>query len=183
MKKLSFPALIIFLLLIVDGFLMNDLPLEENIKFPDFKTETLSGEEVTEKIFAEKITILCIWTPKQENFEVLSELEALKKNLPADVQIIGLAGNNFEVETARKIAEKYSPSVPQLKVNDDFFPVLEKIRTVPTTIFIDKSGILIGQPAGGADTKFVRRELDYILKKKSPQFLAAEKIHENILYR
>ena len=181
MSRLFFPALIIFLLLIVDGFLINDLLLEENIKFPDFKTETLSGELVTEKIFAEKITILCIWTTKQENFSVLSELEAMKKNLPADVQIIGLVGN-FEVDAAKKISEKNSPSILQLKVNDDFFPLLEKIRTVPTTIFIDKSGNLIGQPVGGADAKFIRRELDYILQKKSPQFLAAEKIHENILY-
>lgn len=181
MRKIFFPALIIFLLLIVDGFLINDLPLEENIKFPAFKTETLNGEEITQEIFSEKITILCIWTTKQENFSVLSELEAMKKNLPADVQIIGLVGN-FEVDTAKKISEKFSPSILQLKVNDDFFPVLEKIRTVPTTIFIDKSGNLIGQPAG-ADAKFIRRELDYILQKKSPQFLAAEKIHENILYR
>ncbi len=182
MRKIFFPALIIFSLLIVDGFLMNELPLEENKKFPAFKTETLSGEEVTQEIFSEKITILCIWTSKQKNFEVLAELERMQKNLPADVQIIGLVGN-FEMDEAKKISEKFSPSILQLKVNDDFFPVLEKIRTVPTTIFIDKQKNLIGQPAGGSDIKFIRRELDYILKKKSPQFLAAEKIHENILYR
>ena len=182
MKKIFFPALIIFSLLIVDGFLMNELPLEENKKFPAFKTETLSGEEVTQEIFSEKITILCIWTCKQKNFEVLAELEEMQKNLPADIQIIGLIGDkNFS--DAKKISEKFSPSILQLKVNDDFFPVLEKIRTVPTTIFIDKQKNLIGQPAGGSDIKFIRRELDYILKKKSSQFLAAEKIHENILYR
>lgn len=182
MNKISFPALIIFFLLIVDGFLINDLPLEENIKFPDFRTETLSGKLVTEKIFSDKITILCIWTTNQEIFSILYELENMKKNLPAEVQIIGVIGN-FEVDVAKKISEKYSPSILQLKVNDDFFPVLEKIRTVPTTIFIDKSGNLIGQPVGGADVKFIKRELDYILKKKSQQFLTAEKIQKNILYR
>ena len=183
MRKLFFPALIIFSLLIVDGFLMNDLQLENEVKkFPAFKTETLSGEEVTQEIFSEKITILCIWTTNQENFEVLAELERMQKNLPADVQIIGVIGN-YQIDEAKKISEKFSPSILQLKVNDNFFPVLEKVRTVPTTIFIDKQKNLVGQPAGGADAKFIRRELDYILKKKSPQFLAAEKIHENILYR
>ena len=183
MSRLFFPALIIFLLLIVDGFLMNDLQLEENIKFPDFQTVTFDGEEVTEKIFDGKITILCIWTARTEIcFEVLSELENMQKNLPEDVQILGLYGER-NISDAKKFSQKYSPSIPQLVANDDFFPVLTKIKTVPTTIFLDKQKNLIGQPAGGADVKFIRRELNYILEKNSPRFLTAEKIQENILYR
>ena len=182
MDRLFFPALIIFLLLIVDGFLMNDLQLGDE-KFPAFRTVTFDGEEVTEKIFADKITILCIWTARTEIcFEILSKLETMQKNLPADAQIIGLFGEK-DFSAAKKISQKYAPSIPQLVANDDFFPVLTKIKTVPTTIFIDKRGNLIGQPAGGADAKFISRELNYILEKDSEKFLTAQKIQENILYR
>ena len=98
MSRLFFPALIIFLLLIVDGFLMNDLQLEENIKFPDFQTVTFDGEEVTEKIFDGKITILCIWTARTEIcFEVLSELETMQKNLPAEDDGLFLLRGRFSL--------------------------------------------------------------------------------------
>ena len=182
LKKIFFPALIIFLFLSVDVFLFNDLQIDEVKKFPAFKTVTLDGEAVTEKIFAEKITALCIWTTTQENFEMLSELNSMQKNLPAEVQVIGLVGDkNFA--DAEKIAKKYSPQITQLEVNDDFYPVLEKVRQVPTTIFIDKQGFLVGQPAGGADAKFIFQELNYILQKDSPKYFALKKIQEIILFR
>ena len=141
--KIFFPALIIFLFLSVDVFLFNDLQIDEVKKFPAFKTVTLEGVEVTEKIFAEKITVLCIWTTTQENFEILSQLNEMQKNLPENVQVIGLVGDkNFA--DAEKIAKKYSPQILQLAVNDDFFPVLEKLRQAPTTIFIDANLNLVG---------------------------------------
>ena len=182
LKKIFFPALIIFLFLAVDVFLFNDLQIDEVKKFPEFKTVTLDGAEVTEKIFAEKITVLCIWITTQKNFDILSELNLMQKNFPADVQVIGLVGDkNFA--DAEKIAKKYSPQILQLAVNDDFFPVLEKIRQVPTTIFIDKHGFLVGQPVGGADAKFIFQELNYILQKDSPKFSALKKIQDAILFR
>ena len=179
--KIFFPALIIFLFLSVDVFLFNDLQIDEVKKFPAFKTVTLEGVEVTEKIFAEKITVLCIWTTTQENFEILSQLNEMQKNLPENVQVIGLVGDkNFA--DAEKIAKKYSPQILQLAVNDDFFPVLEKLRQAPTTIFIDANLNLVGQPAG-ADAKFISRELNYILQKKSPKYSALKKIQEFIWFR
>lgn len=183
-----FPALIIFLLLIVDGFLLNDLQLESEKNFPTFKTLSLDRKEFTENIFAEKITVLCVWTTNQESFEILSQLDVMQKNLPANVQIVGLVGDirTNEIEkfsVANNIAKKYSPQILQLTVNDSFYPVLSKVRTVPTTIFIDENKNLVGQPAGSIDSEFIRRELEYILEKDSPKNSALRKIQENILYR
>mgnify|MGYP003571383725 CR=1 FL=1 len=179
LKKIFFPAVIIFLFLTIDAFLFSEI--DEVKKFPAFKTETLDGVEVTEKIFENKITALCIWTTTQENFEVLEQLNEMQKNLPAEVQIIGLVGDKHFAD-AEKIAKKYSPQILQLTANDDFYIVLEKIRQVPTTIFIDENLNLIGQPAG-SDAKFISRELDYILQKNSPQFAAQKKIQEFVWFR
>lgn len=189
MKKIIFPVVIIFSLLILDGFLLNDLQVESEKKFPNFKTVTLDGEEVTEKIFENKITALCLWTTNQEIcYKILPELESMQKNFSNDVQFICLVGDvrTNEIEkfpAAKNIAEKFSPNILQLAVNDDFSPVLEKIRTIPTTIFIDKNKFLVGQPAGGTDSKFILRELHYILQKDSPKFSTQKKIHEIILDR
>ncbi len=190
LNRKIFPALIIFWLLVVDVFLFNDLTLENEVKkFPNFSTVNLEGESITEKIFADKITVLCVWTTNQEIcFEVLRELDTMQKNFPADVQVVGLVGDLRADDTekffvAKNIAKKYSPQILQLAVNDDFYSVLSKIKSVPTTIFVDKQGNLAGQPAGGANVKFIRRELEYILEKDSPKFSALKKIQDTILFR
>jgi len=172
----------------VDGFLLNDLQIESEKNFPDFKTLSLDGEEITEKIFENKITVLCLWTTNQENcYKILSELEEIQKSFPDDVQIIGLVGDVQTNESekfsyAKNISKNFSPNILQLTVNDNFYPVLAKIKTVPTTIFVDKNKNIIGQAVGGTDSKFIIRELNYILEKDSPKVSALKKIQKIILY-
>ncbi len=186
MRPIIFPALIIITLLAVDSFLMHEIPLEKSAKkFPNFSTVDFSGEECTENIFTGKITVLCIWTAQAEICrDLLKNLDALNKNLPAGVQIIGLVGNLRDAEEnfkAKKIAEEFSPTIPQLKVNDDFLPILSKVRSVPTTIFIDAQGNLIGQPVIGAEIKFIRQELNFVLEKNSPRVKSLSTIQKVFL--
>ena len=178
---------VLILFQVADIFFVEDLPLELEMlrgdkKFPAFKTNFLDGEVATEKIFSGKITALVLWTTNNElSFDLLKNLDAEIKNLPSNVQVIGLVGdNNFS--DAKSIAKKFSPHIRHLEVNDDFFPVLSKIRTAPTTIFIDERGNLVGQPAG-ADLKFILRELNFVLEKDSPRSQALKKIHHIILNR
>ena len=92
------------------------------------------------KIFENKITVLCLWTANQKDcYKILSELEEIQKNFPDDIQIIGLLGDVQTNETekfsyAKNISKNFSPNILQLTVNDNFYSVLAKIETVPTTI-------------------------------------------------
>lgn len=169
--------LLIILFLILDGFLLNDLQIE-NEKFPAFQTVDLAGNKFTEKIFENKITILCIWTT--ENFQILSDLSDLQKNLRADIQIICIVGDKNHVR-AKNISDKFAPNILQLTANDDFYKILSKIKTVPTVIFLDKNLNLVGQPASNID--FIRRELNYILEKNSESNSALQEIQEIIFFR
>ena len=187
-KKIFFPTLIIFLLLIIDGFLLNDLQIETEEKFPPFETLNLDGEKITDKIFEEKISVICIWTTNQKDFKILSELEKIQKNFSDKIQIVGLVGDVRSNETekfsaAKEISKKFSPNILQLTVNDDFFPVLGKIRIVPMTIFLDENKKIIAQPVGDANLKFVEKEIEFILKKNSPENFVREKIQKIIFER
>lgn len=189
LKKFFFPTLIIFLLLIADGFLLNDLQIESEKSFPPFETLSLDEKIFTEKIFDEKITVIFFWTTNQEIcFKTLSELAEIQKIFSDKIQIVGLVGDvrTNEIEkfpAAKKISKKFAPNILQLTVNDNFFPVLEKIHTVPMTIFVDKNKNIIGQAVGSTDSDFIRQEIKYILEKDSPKNIAQKKIHEIILYR
>ncbi len=175
-NKTFFPFVVIIALLIVDSFLINELTLEQaDKKFPAFCAKNFAGEILTEKIFMGKVTVLCIWDTKNNQCaDLLKKLAALA--VPSNVQIIGLVGDkNFA--DAEKIAIKNSPSIPQILANDDFLPILSKIRAVPTTILIDEGGNLIGQPVTGAEIKFIQLEISHALEKNSPRSQALRKIH------
>ncbi len=174
--KIFFPLAVIISLLIVDSFLVNELTLEQaDKKFPAFCAKNFAGEILTERIFVGKITALCIWDTKNiQCADFLKKLDAL--TLPPNVQIIGLVGDkNFSA--AEIIAQKNSPSIQQILANEDFLPILSKIRAVPTTILIDADGNLIGQPVTGAEINLVRLEISRALEKNSPRSVSLRKIH------
>ena len=186
-KNISIMFGLLILFQAVDIFFVSDLPLELEImqgdkKFPSFETKFLDGEVATEKIFTDKITVLILWTTKAENcFGLLQKLDAEQKNLPVQVQIIGLIGDkNFSA--AEKIAKKYSPHLRHLLANDDFYSVLSKIRIVPMTIFVDEQGNLVGQPVAG-NTEMILRELKFVLEKDSPRSKTLQKIQNILLNR
>lgn len=176
---------ILILFQVADIFFVEDLPLElemirGNKKFPTFTTNFLDGEIATEKIFEGKITALILWTTQAENtFELLQKIDSEIKNFPAKVQVIGLIGDkNFS--DAEIIAKKYSPNLRHLKVNDDFYSVVSKIRIVPMIIFVDEKGYLIGQPVGN-DFKMFLREMNFVLEKYSQRSKSLQKIQNIIL--
>ena len=166
----------IFLLvmLIIAGFIWLK-PREELPKaFPHFVTADLRGNVVTEKIFYGKITAIILWTNSQPCLDVLADLNAVAKDLPPHCQILGLIGDkNFD---AAQI-ENFSPIV-QLKVNDDFAPILTKIKAVPTAIFVDRHGNLIEPPKLVPNANFILRELKLLAEKDSPKFKALHSLHE-----
>lgn len=163
------------LILFVVGFIflrpIDDVPKN----FPSFVTEDLSGNVFTNKIFDGKLTVILLWTTNSE--PCLKVLKNLDMNLPPNCQVIGLIGDkNFDAAQVQKFS-----SIPQLKVNDDFAPLLTKIKIVPTVIFIDRHGNLIEPPQFVPNAKFIREELIRLSEKDSPKVKALNFLHSKFL--
>ena len=151
-------------------------PIDDVSKnFPQFVTEDLTGNVFTNEIFDEKLTVILLWTTDSE--PCIKVLKNLDMNLPPNCQVIGLIGNkNFAAEQVQKFS-----SIPQLKVNDNFAPLLTKIKTVPTAIFVDRYGILIEPPQFVPNAKFIREELIRLSEKDSPKVKALNFLHSKFL--
>ncbi len=144
---------------------------EDSTKFPVFTATDLEGNTVTESIFSEKdLTVLNIWgTFCNPCVGEMPELGEWAKEMPENVQLVGLIIDiNGEEDTehhdfAVDITQNAGADFTQMIANQDFAPVLKEVMGVPTTMFIDQDGNIVGDPILGADVdgykKFVE---DYL---------------------
>lgn len=127
-------------------------------QMPSFTTKDLEGNTVTESIFAEKdLTVVNIWgTFCPPCIEEMPELGAWAEEMPDNVQIVGLivdiAGDDDKEhrDMAVTITEKAGADFLQIIANNDFAEILQGVVGVPTTLFVDKDGNLVGEPVVGA---------------------------------
>ena len=135
-------TLIIFLII---GCGRSEFQLET---IPKFKTIDSSGIEITEEIFSDqKISTLTIFTTNSE-----PSLNLLRK---LDSQNLCLLANfkdpiDLNIQTRARI----------LIGNDYFSELLQTIRFVPITFFIDSNGKFIGQPVAGDNFDLIQIERD-----------------------
>ena len=129
-------------------------------KFAEFTTNDIDGNEVTQSIFANKdLTVVNIWgTFCGPCINEMPELGAWEKELPDNVQIVGLivdissTDNETQIAVAKQITEKADAGfVNLIGGNGDFDELIGSIVGVPTTIFVDKSGNIVGEIIVGAD--------------------------------
>lgn len=142
-----------------------------NEKFPQFAALNLSNETVTDNIFAQKkITVLNIWgTFCPPCIEEMPELGEWAQNMPADAQIIGLicdvrgSDDIQTIDAAKKILSEANANFVNLIPDVALEKYLQKVEAVPTTLFIDSQGNLIGEPVVGADVEsYKARVADYL---------------------
>lgn len=132
---------------------------EESTKFPAFTAVDLEGNTVTEGIFAQKdLTVLNIWgTFCNPCVGEMPELGEWAKEMPDNVQMVGLIIDiNGEEDTEHRdlavdITSNAGADFTQIIANQDFAPVLKDVLGVPTTMFIDKDGNIVGDSILGAD--------------------------------
>ncbi len=130
-----------------------------NAAFPAFTTTDLDGNTVTESIFSEKdLTVLNIWgTFCGPCIREMPELGEWAKEMPENVHILGLIIDiNGEEDTeplslAVDITQQAGVDFPNLIANENFAPILKDVIGVPTTLFIDGEGNLVGDPIIGAN--------------------------------
>ena len=129
-------------------------------KFAEFTTNDIDGNEVTQSIFANKdLTVVNIWgTFCGPCINEMPELGAWEKELPDNVQIVGLivdissTDDETQIAAAKQITEKADVGfVNLIGGNGDFDELIGSIVGVPTTIFVDKSGNIVGEIIVGAD--------------------------------
>ncbi len=132
---------------------------QESVAFPSFTATDLDGNTVTESIFAEKdLTVLNIWgTFCGPCIGEMPDLGAWAKEMPDNVQIVGLIIDiNGEEDTEHRdlavdITQQAGVGFTNLIANADFAPILKDVIGVPTTLFIDGDGNIVGDPIVGAD--------------------------------
>lgn len=125
-------------------------------QMPAFTTKDLDGNTVTESIFTEKdLNVVNIWgTFCNPCIEEMPELGEWAKNMPDNVQLIGLVSDISDendtkhYDLAVTIMERANADFLQIIANDDFNSIMKWVTGVPTTIFVDKEGNIVGKIVG-----------------------------------
>lgn len=141
-------------------------------QFPKFTATNLDGEKVTSEIFVQKkITVLNIWgTFCPPCIGEMPELGEWAKNFPADVQLVGLVcdvGGADDAKTigeAKEILQKAGADFLNIVPNKEILNYLNTVDAVPTTIFIDAQGNILGEPIVGAQVQEYKKRLNELLK-------------------
>ena len=131
---------------------------EEKEKFPEFKTTDINGNEVTEKIFADKdITMVNVWgTFCGPCINEMPELQKIYESLPKNANLIGIVADVPEgmkdgVDNAKYIVGQTGVEYVNLTLSDSLASFARRFYAVPSTIFVDKEGNIIGDLVMGAD--------------------------------
>lgn len=137
-----------------------------------FNAKTIDGKDVDESIFEEsELTMINVWAtfcgPCINEIPDLQEVyeEAKEKN----VNVIGIISDtpSSKNEDSAKLILKasnatYMNIIPDSKIQDS---ILSNISAVPTTIFINKEGVMLDKTIVGARSKEeYLREIDKLLK-------------------
>ena len=143
---------------------------EKKEKFPEFKTTDTNGNEVTEKIFSDKdITMVNVWgTFCGPCINEMPELQKIYESLPKNANLIGIAADVPEgmkdgVDNAKHIEEQTGVKYTNLTVSDSLASFTKQFYAVPSTIFVDKDGNIIGERVLGANIDSYVKNLQKVL--------------------
>ncbi|MDR1020138.1 MAG: TlpA family protein disulfide reductase [Synergistaceae bacterium] len=137
--------------------------------FPAFSTQDIDGKEVTGAIFADKkLTVVNIWTTWcPPCIGEMPDLGKLARSMPEGSQLIGVILDAYDpgaLDEAGKILSKAGAQFPQLLPSDEMAPVLDEVEAIPTTVFVDASGKIVGNPlVGSRSEEAYRAEIKKIL--------------------
>ena len=141
-------------------------------KVPAFMTITVNGDTVTNEIFAaKKITVVNIWgTFCPPCIAEMPELGEMARTLPADAQVVGLVCNVSAdeanmIQKARQILNKAGADFVNIVPEKQLMNFISGVEAVPTTIFVNSKGEVVGKAIIGANVKGYKDELEKLLKQ------------------
>ena len=125
--------------------------------FTNFETTLLTGETVTQDVFADyDMTVVNVWaTWCNPCISEMPELAQLDEALPENVNFISLCiDGSDDTAFTQEILDYCGVKYPVLMPSDSLRTnVIQYISSVPTTFFIDKEGNVIGNPVVGVPGK------------------------------
>ena len=144
-------------------------PVAKNI--PSFSAKTIKGETVTNEIFAsKKITVVNIWgTFCPPCIAEMPELGDMARSMPDDAQIIGLVcdatEDSSQIQAALKITKEAGADFVNIVPDEQLMKFMEGVEAVPTTIFVNSKGEVVGKAIIGADVDGYKNELEKLLNQ------------------
>jgi len=134
-------------------------PLEQKrsgTKFPDFSMRDLDGNVVDQTLFASHdLTLINIWgTFCPPCIDEMPDLGKLAKVMESDyqAQLVGLVVDISDAETlalAKEILSQSNADHLNLMPDQAVSEFLSQFEYVPTSLFVDKDGYVVGQPIVG----------------------------------
>ena len=135
-------------------------------KLQSFSAKTLLGEEFTPGDFAEfDLTIINFWaTYCGPCIGEMDELAELKASLPENVGFIMFCTDALgnESEAGSILSEHKLDATVISSADGDFTSLLSQIMYVPTTIFVDRSGSIVGSEIIGSPDNLLQKYGDHI---------------------
>ncbi|MDR2178827.1 MAG: TlpA family protein disulfide reductase [Synergistaceae bacterium] len=138
--------------------------------FPKFSSRSSKGERVSNAIFADaKLTMINVWaTWCPPCVGEMPDLGLLGRSMPKGSQLVGIildAGDSGALEEAEEILTQAKADFLQILPVEAMGPVLKKIDAIPTTIFVDSQGNIVGDPlvgsrSGGAYREEIEKRLE-----------------------
>jgi thiol-disulfide isomerase/thioredoxin len=142
------------------------LIMRPGYEFAGMTGVTLQDKEVTAKLFSSStLTLVNIWTTTCPYcIEEMPDLQEVSQIITdRDVQVVGIVGDGrYNPDRAREIVEKTGVTYVNVSPSAAFEKTVQSIAyAVPTTLFVDRYGKLIGEPIlGMRDREFFLDEID-----------------------
>ena len=172
--KLTSMALVVMTILLLSAGCLaeNASSRAKEKKFPAFKTVDLAGNAVTQDIFkGKRVTVVNIWgTFCPPCIGEMPELGEWAGQMPADAQIIGIVcdvsdKNDMEtINEAKRITAESNVKFVNIIPDEGIMRYLDGVEAVPTTIFVNAEGNIIGEAVIGADVPKYKELLTRYLK-------------------
>jgi thiol-disulfide isomerase/thioredoxin len=127
--------------------------------FPKFNSVTLDGRPVTSGIFADKkLTMVNIWaTWCPPCVAEMPDLARLGRTMPEGAQLVGIAldvpAKGGKKNKAEEIVKNAGAAFPQILHTDEMNAYTKSVRYIPTTIFVDSNGNIVGDPLVGGHSE------------------------------
>jgi thiol-disulfide isomerase/thioredoxin len=133
--------------------------------FPDFSSRTLDGASITQSVFSgKKLTMVNMWaTWCPPCVAEMPELARLGKSMPEGAQLVGIVfdvttEDDSEKSAADRILKSADANFTQIMYDSSMYNYLSTVEAIPTTIFVDAKGNILGEPMVGADSEANYRE-------------------------
>jgi thiol-disulfide isomerase/thioredoxin len=141
--------------------------------FPDFNSRTFGGESITQSVFGgKKLTMVNMWaTWCPPCVAEMPELASLGRSMPEGAQLVGIildvtTEDESEKGEADRILKRAGADFTQILYDKSMDGYRSTVEYIPTTIFVDSNGNILGESMVGADSEEnYRKAIEKILQQ------------------